>query len=838
MPTNATGIAVYGATDEAAPRYITATKRLIYRLREQMKWNGVQVLGTQLRLDGNTYAYVYAYQGTTRAVIVSGYDQTPDDDDSPEPTPAPDFVSGFVHSGTLEDGRLQTFKPTTAAARLHRMRSQFEPSARFAVGVHPDVPEIDKPDASPPISQYHKGKSTNWTGAMRVVVQAIQSVGKASAPSIYDKVAPPVLDPTQRIIEPTAYEERIAASGVMVRYGARFERTHGITMASDGKPWLIEISITRGVLAMPLPLFPSTTLERFRDRLERLEDEDAIDLIERFGGFPSGEIFPNSDEALEAAIRGGFVQRLLSHSDLSGFYEHISYSPAMSWAFSDTGHDAVTSCWRYGEDGYQRASWWGVSLSVAATIDTELPRNASALRQAMAEQGYGEAHTWILRKIDRLTEDQVRVLARSASTSKPRAYAELDALVLDPIATASARLSKRGEGKLWVPFTAKRFPPIAYYHPFVGFCVTHDPRPAWSMPRPVGTLDTVMWVAYQGQTLAWVRYFDDARDRAVQIDSDFEDCMYIGTFSQTVSTNAVEPSQTFYSNRFDDRQQLATSRTKTTREGRDLGYTRVGVRNSITYPPEGELLRERAFRITVTIESFFGEDRRVGIVLPAFDRCAYYYAIREKRDGYSKSVGKSTESLNDPWSYGTWRNFPGFTGSTSGGIYRRADHPDGCGPVDANTVRSIHTYAPYLCSDFADQGSWASVCDNADAMTRTSALPPNQFSITTEPAKEILTAWLVNASEIEELRVASDTKTNPDHVDASWFITSPDPDTFEQIYMESWHNCWGDALGVAYYTTAVGAGVGQRLVFAQPTGSDAQIALDNGLTYSFIGRIG
>lgn len=820
------GIAVIGDTEHALT-HVKAARRLVNDLRARMKWQDVQVLSAQLRLDGSTYVYAYAYRGTTRAVIVSGYEPTQETGEAVPATPAPDFVSGTIVGGQMSriNGTyvLSDFKPTPEAGRLHNIPDGYAPSARFGVVGHPDVPEVGEP----PGSQYIRAKSTVWTGTMRIVVQAIEAIGKAVAPSIYDRVVPRVLDPTGRLgVEPTDYETQIATQGVRVRYGATFERSHGIRIADDGRPWLVEISITRGVLAMPLPMFPATALPRFRERPERLEDSAALDLLDRFGGIPSGEIFPDTDEALEEAIEGGFVLRLKTHSDLSGVYECSSYSPANSWAFSDSGHDAVTTAWKFNSAYLQRGSWWGVATSIGNTVDMEPPANAGGLKAVLAEQGSGPKHAWVLRKADRLTLNEVRALLLTAATSKPRAYADLDAMTLAPMATGSARLSKRGEGYLFAPRQAKYFPPIAYWHPFMQFCLTHDPRPQVDVPRPQAIIDTVMWVAYAGQQLQWVRYFDDPRIRPNVVEDDFEDCMYIGSWTRSTQVDAFV-SRCFYSNAFDARQDLAGSRTVLTRKSRDVGWIAIGYQPFIGASFFiGELTQVRGFVVTTRFESTVGESIATAIVLPFGDRCAYYHALVHRTGGGLWTESVNRESVLNPTIQYTWQNIQ----------YPQFAHPDGCGVVMDPKVTSETDYRPTQCSDYADYGTWAPVCADVYSLLYTTPFTAS-FQSGNTPQSAALTVHLVNASDLSPILVKRESATIPAEVDTGWFDTSPDPDDGSFISIDTWHNAWGDGSTTAYRTNCKAPAEDDFIILGAPQDSRMRNAYQTGSTFTLIGKV-
>lgn len=833
MSDEALGITLRGDA-ELALTYVPEARRLVYRLRESMKW-GSRVQGAHKRLSDRAYVYAYAMPGMTRCVIVADYGEQGMELRPIEATTTPDFVSGIVVGGRIvgEVPVLDRFRPTAAAAALHRIPERYSLSARFAVRPHADLPQLDNPDADPPLSQYVKAKSTMWTGAMRIAVQAISAFGKTLAPSVYDGVPPAVLDQGNPNAQPTAHEQRVAQQGLQIRYGYRIERTHGITFGADGKPWLVEISITRGVLAMPLPMFGHTRLSRFRERAERLNDAAGLDLLDRFGGFPSGEVFPSSTEALSAAISGGFVLQLQTASSLSGFYNHSTYSPNQGWAFSDTGHDAVTSVWRYGADNVQRASWWGIALSIGTQTPLD-PASGSVrnLQTALLQFDASEEVAWHVRKLERITQSQLQVIARVAQESKARAIEMLAAMVLPPMAAGSATITKRGEGVLWAGWTAKRFPPIAFYNETLGFCVTHDPRPLSPALRPPGVIDTVMWVCYIGNRIAWVRAFDDARELAYRLEDGTEACMYIGQWVTTTEFNPQAPRGFFYTSELDHRRETATLKIVTTRQSSDMGYTSAVVRDDLVRLQWGQLLRTRAFRVTTTTEITGGEILRASVTLPGLDRCAYYYATATTTQIITVARNKHTETLTDPNSYVTWRNVPGYTGSFSGGIYIRDEHPAGCGRVDARTVESA-IYESYPCAEFADGGSWADVCQNADSATFAFNLPPMTSATQQTLGKATLEVTLVNA--LGSLVVQRQQVQSPQIIDETWFLTSPDPETEQKNWCRAMHNCWGDAIAQMYVKTP--SSQTAAYVHGQPSHAEMVDAVMHGETYTLLGRV-
>jgi hypothetical protein len=98
--------------------------------------------------------------------------------------------------------------------------------------------------------------------------------------------------------------------------------THGVWGNGGQKDWLIEISATNGVLAMPLPMCVST-----------VPKESVLAYV------PTGETFPTGPK-LNTAIQQGRVRRLLSASALEPFYSKTPLFGRCGWAYSRSGRKA------------------------------------------------------------------------------------------------------------------------------------------------------------------------------------------------------------------------------------------------------------------------------------------------------------------------------------------------------------------------------------------------------------------------------------------------------------------------------------------------------------------
>lgn len=159
---------------------------------------------------------------------------------------------------------------------------------------------------APSLSQPRDVIASMYTGRMAGVVQFLLGCGHLSA---------------------TDYPD-----GLVIKYDCVHRRTHGITMGADGKPWLIEISEDRGVLAMPLP----------KDDLKKVKVSSSSitrEIIKSVGYIPSGETFPEGTE-LDEAVASGDVLALMSVSELSSLFSKDPSDERIGWSFNKAGSEA------------------------------------------------------------------------------------------------------------------------------------------------------------------------------------------------------------------------------------------------------------------------------------------------------------------------------------------------------------------------------------------------------------------------------------------------------------------------------------------------------------------
>ena len=167
-----------------------------------------------------------------------------------------------------------------------------------------------------------------YSGTMCNVVQMVQSLGIISDDSGY------------YLTKPVATKR-----GVQNTYTYSWLKTQGVYKAGAKNYWLVEISKDRGILAMPLCMIPSTMTAEYKAKIRVQQYTAVMEILNEFGGLPSGENFPNGAD-LEAAITAKKVLRLKTAADMDPFYaiaDGSAVTPTYDdcgWAFSGSGRQA------------------------------------------------------------------------------------------------------------------------------------------------------------------------------------------------------------------------------------------------------------------------------------------------------------------------------------------------------------------------------------------------------------------------------------------------------------------------------------------------------------------
>lgn len=811
---------------ERGQGYVPLALGLLHRTQERMRVGGLAQLSAQMRFDADAYGYVVIAGGINAVHIVAGTGpESLVESIDQDVVEISDFLSGTVQNGFIAEvpadpprpayKALASFHPTASCADRFKLPPAYQTVRRLAVLPHADLQsELQNPnDSSPNVySQYTRLKPTMFSGTMRHLVQALMGFGKPSrkggkASSIYDEQK--VRKDGSPAPQPTPYQRAAARDGVQIRFDWRFSRTHGITYAADGRAWLVEIGITQGILAVPLPLNPSTTTATFRRRIEDKGDEEALDILDRYGGFPTGEGFPPSEQ-IEAWIRAGRVLRLQTHDDLKPFYDHTSYSSQLGWAFNQRGDEAHNTAWRYGDDDVQRGVHYMVPIQIGATAPVKVPDGAAQLRKAFGKLSGGDykdrmaAAMW---KVDRLSDFQMRWAMSALDRSAAEAFEYVDGLVLEPIAAASAHLSRVSEGPLWYPPRAKaetgyiiRFP-----EPTIGLLVAHSMKPASDAAPMPARCDTTLHVFFDGNELKWVKFFQDNGAGAKGgTTNDFEPCMYIGHWSEHGDSGDLRVPPMFYTNDLDDREELAGTTSDSNTKGEDLGYCAIVCNDSIVNPSEGTATRRKRFRLTTETITLYSPSLATGVAVPFYEREGYYYAVQRTHQGRLRTVSAKHVELVDPWYCNYKRNFPGYYGIYAGeGTAEDPWRPvrlfdvNGYGP---NEYRTANPDSPLYdgsasCADEADSGPWVQGGDNLDVMAYSIPEPPLPPPVieSTPPGGQY-DVFLVASGGLGATRVSSVESTSF----GLWPLFTPDrQDGFSaDQYAEATQNVAGRATSV------------------------------------------
>lgn len=785
---------------------------MLANLLARMRAGGLQQANDHWVLDENdgSYAYAIVAGSVRKVVIVIGDGSASVDGVKSVHAQIPDFVSGVVEGGIIPNvnppatSKMESFWPTAACARLHGMEEIVQPSARLAV--NPYNPFLDqlgyKGLGNFTYSQMALLKPTMYSGMMRKVVQFLMGFGRQIGVSIYDKTKPIIKEPAppptphgNPDANLTRYQKDVKDSGRQIRFDWRFVKTHGITKASDGTLWIVEIGSSRGVLAFRLPVHELTRDPLFRKKLERLGDSAGLYALDALGAWPTGESIPTT--AIDSWKRAGLVLTLATPADLQPFYENGAFSMQMGWAFSPDGREAHNTC--NGWDGdMQNAQHHAVDISIGAFREITPASNAKALkakfRSMIDRDGYKDRYPAVMAKIDRMERRDCDTYLHRDDPADVL-FDALDAIVLDPCASGKASRSLVSKSPLYYP--GKYQPMIKFPWPELGYLLSHDMRSTGPVAdtRCNATVH-VFWA--QGE-LKYVRYFRDPRPAAEGIHTDdFEECMWVGEWHSHDESGPNGISPQMYTNDFDNRIEKSENTSDTTVTSKDYGYYSVYVQDDLVYPPRSWVYRAKRFLKCSKTTVVSGFQMGAVVTVPFFDRCSYYHSTVVSSTSTTVFGGCRFDSLNDPWFCENWRNFYPWTHNVM--------HPDGCCICTARTVISPGgRYSPGPCSDFADSGPWCFTCDNADALCYVIPEPPTP-TIQSEnyPFRATRDTYLVNDTDFSPVHVEHLVDLNSASAGGPWFVPSPDPDSQMTQYLDSTHNAFGTAQALKYYAQHAG----------------------------------
>ncbi|WP_336171628.1 hypothetical protein [Acinetobacter ursingii] len=576
-------------------------------------------------------------------------------------------------------------------------------------------------------TQYSQQRPTWYSGAMAEVMQIVGGYGKLNFQDLpengYDRKQFSIPSKyTDQILE-ALYGVRLPAySGIPstdgeFQYNYKFNQTHGVTFDSSNKPWLTRIS-SSGIYAMPLPLIPTTTTEAFRAYIEQVGDQEILNILDRFGGMPSGEAFPK-ESGFESWRRAGVIIKV---SDTSDFYSNIAYSIACGWSFNLNGTEGFNTCYNYDEDGIAIGKAYKLKLSFGSAKDNGWLKGINAkeeystaisnyLSKLIALLGKDDKSNAILYKLRRVPQEDIYQQALT-SLYNPLGVTSTDVdywdnLELDPIAVLSGNVNQVGQGYLFPSGAEIKFPSVEMQG-----CISFDFSVLDKFKIPAGMIvrcDTIMYGYYIGDSLKVVKYFLDQRKYTLDVENDFEECMTVGSWTETVYEGQISVWGNFYTTDFDRRNEFAPTQTVTKIKGEDRGFDSKPVFSFDDFFSQvGSIWRNRYF--THKAESTKSENRSLAIAvcIPFLCRNASLYAVSEYVSGIYKTEGLSLHSVRDPNSYRyftydfvwAWKG-----GSVAGNMYTASKAEPY--PKNGNPVWVMgYNYYPGGCSDFADQGDW------------------------------------------------------------------------------------------------------------------------------------
>lgn len=647
-----------------------------------------------------------------------------------------------LYSGVITNARIRreegvSFKLTEQSRRrlinysdealpnkeLKLQRFIIEPNAQI-------VPEfIPKNNLSDLITtQYVQQRPTWYSGAMAEVMQIVGGYGRQDFNNLPDTPLEKA-----RIQIPEKYMERIiqniegvrlpAYSGIppldgVFQYDYKFHNTNGIVFDTENKPWLVRIG-SSGVYAMPLPIIPATVTPAFREFVEEVGDDELLKILDRFGAMPSGEGFPIGRD-FQAWFRAGVIIKVCDTAD---FYSHVSYSAACGWSFNLSGHEGFNTAYTYSDDG--------IAVGVAYKLKCEFTpaENLGWLRavkitgpKARVISNYlsklyeilpknDQKTLAILYKLRRLPVEDIYFQAET-SLNNPLGVTSTDVdywdnLELDPIANLSGNVSRVGQGYLFPSGAEFKFPSVDLQG-----CISFDFSVLDKSKIPSGYIvrcDTIMYGYYIGDSLKVVKYFLDQRKYTLDVENDFEECMTVGSWTETVYEGQISVWGNFYTTDFDSRNEFAPTQTVTKIKGEDRGFDSKPVFSFDDFFSQvGSIWRNRYF--THKSESTKTEDHSINIAvcIPFLCRNASLYAVSDYVSGIHKTEGLSLHSVPDPNSYRYFTYdfvWAWVGGSIEGNIYTASKAEPY--PKNGNPVWVMgYNYNPGGCSDFADQGDW------------------------------------------------------------------------------------------------------------------------------------
>lgn len=727
--------------EKRALALIPEGKLLLSKAQAFTKRAEIPTYSMSRRVSDDEYIYVLV-AGDQNIIQISAGVKYPglvhEEPEVPESPVFPDFLSGLVFNGIMDtrqetkaDGSKVSYKvirqwaPTPNCAQVQKINAGRQPSRRLAVRPHNSMSEWDAPPGS--ILEYSQNvvpRTSEWSGTMKKVVQIVFGLGRINKNKLRDPNEPD---------KSTQYMKDVDQNGVQVQYDYKFMRTHGIYEGPDNTLWLVEISSSKGVIAMPLPIFPGSDKPGFALRANARGDRAMERALDELGCLPTGEGFPTGKAFQEKLAKGDILQ-LLPPADLQDFYRLSAYSSVCGWAFNEKGNEAhnVGYTWEDG-DPIQKGFWYQISINIGA-VDTNRRKGES-------------------------------------------------------IASGSASLRMQHRGNLYSPPVRKSFLPVKYHEPLIDGLLSHSARPSYGSP-PSPKCDTVVFVAFMNGDLKVGRYFSPGRVETSGMSFDErqgELCTLEGSWEwKTVRGVAQMPSMP-YTNDIDPRTVLEESVVEGSLVSSSLGFDPPTFADFIDAPEACVVWRNKVWEQVEVEETRGGEYRTGCLIVPGHSREAYYFfeahaflaGRRERRRVFYQYV-------RDPYVYYGWRKFPRIAPPPY--PQNRDCRTNKCGGKHTERRIICWEYSEHQCHDYADSGPWAEQCQNIEALC--SAKPPTRTPTleVVDRGSDFSGTWRFMSTGLSG--AASGVSSEGQHAYA--MNPSPDPDTNSVQVLNAEHSAIGE----------------------------------------------
>lgn len=736
---------------------IPRAKLLLHKVQKVRETSGCEVFQMTERVDDASYIRALS-AGNVNTLFISSLSEIPDEVERPLPyipyEGRPTIYSGATYSAIIEPRQREDgsffkvctgFAPTDNCVLVHKdfdddiakdPTNNPRDVRRLAVTPWDPYTELKPPPGSPlEFSQYTLLRSSMYSGTMMKLVQAVMGLGKVDIRDFYSQQNVDSL-PAEYI----KYLREIEARGVQVRYDYKHGRTHGVTRDNQGNWWLVEIGITRGVLAMPLPLLPGFSKEYLLRVLEDENDEALRSVVELFGGIPTGQGFTGDPDVLADHIQRGDVLQLLEPEAMGDFYRASAYSSSCGWAFNADGSEAHNVGYFFDTSGYKKSVWYSVTLNLSTNTD----------RQDGEPVGFG-----------------------------------------------SASLVKQREGFIWAP-TSKygRYLPVKYHEPLLPGLLSVDGA-ASDPSLPAVDCDTPIYVGFDdGDELLVGFYHRDTREREdtkVVDETEGEECLYSGswTITETGGTRRIPPG--VYTNKDDPRSSLTPYYKETTIESRRVGYNPPRFSDFLQAPEAAIVTRSMVFQRDQRSITRSGEAVNSAFIVPQYVRNGFAHAWGRRFDNVRETTSTGFETLQDPNVGYAWRNFPRigpipWPAKCEGNQYDCGGTGQVGGPHKERRIVCL-SYQQSACSDFADSGEWLSMCQVVDSFNDVpTPVRQSTSEVVTDAPEQSGEARFYTSGFFGYIEIPN---TDFDIIEATWAKPSPDPDIGTIQQMEAVHNTFG-----------------------------------------------